>query len=117
MASQEGADVPSFTGVFGMGVAARMTGMDPQSLRLYERRGLLTPDRTAGGTRLYSSDDIARLERIGELLREGLNIAGVALVLDLESANERLAASERSLRRKNRELAAENRRLERGGDA
>jgi DNA-binding transcriptional MerR regulator len=57
---------------------------------LYERRGLLTPDRTAGGTRQYSAADLAVLRRISELLDEGLNLAGVAKVLELEDANERL---------------------------
>jgi DNA-binding transcriptional MerR regulator len=55
-----------------------------QSLRLYERRGLLEPDRTDGGTRRYSQRDVVRLRRITELLDDGLNLAGVALVLDLE---------------------------------
>ncbi|MDT4962888.1 MAG: MerR family transcriptional regulator, heat shock protein HspR, partial [Pseudonocardiales bacterium] len=61
-------------------------------LRLYERRGLLEPDRTGGGTRRYSSDDVERLRRIGELLDAGLNLAGIAAVLDLEEANAQLRA-------------------------
>ncbi len=65
--------------------------MEIQNLRVYERRGLLEPDRTAGGTRLYSSDDIDRLHRIRDLLGEGLNLAGIARVLELE---ERVAALE-----------------------
>jgi DNA-binding transcriptional MerR regulator len=77
-------------GVFGISVAAEMVGMDPQSLRLYERRGLLTPSRTEGGTRLYSSDDIDRLRRIGVLLGSGVNIAGIEMVLGLEAANAEL---------------------------
>jgi DNA-binding transcriptional MerR regulator len=79
-------------GVFGISVAAGMVGMDPQSLRLYERRGLLTPARTEGGTRLYSGNDIERLRRIAELFADGLNIAGIEMVLGLESANELLRA-------------------------
>lgn len=79
--------------VFGISVAAGMVGMDPQSLRLYERRGLLSPARTDGGTRLYSSNDIGRLRRIGELFADGLNIAGIEMVLNLESANQQLRAA------------------------
>ena len=63
-----------------------------QNLRLYERRGLLQPDRTDGGTRRYSAADLDRLRRIGELLDGGVNIAGVALVLGLEHDNARLRA-------------------------
>jgi DNA-binding transcriptional MerR regulator len=71
-------------GVFAISVAARMASMEIQNLRVYERRGLLDPDRTAGGTRLYSQDDVDTLVRIGELLGEGLNLAGIAYVLELE---------------------------------
>ena len=79
-------------GVYGISVAAELVGLDPQSLRLYERRGLLEPTRTDGGTRRYSSDDIDRLRRITELLTAGLNLAGIALVLDLEADNARLSS-------------------------
>jgi MerR family transcriptional regulator/heat shock protein HspR len=71
-------------GVYGISVTAELVGTGVQNLRLYERRGLLTPSRTAGGTRLYSRDDVARLGRITELLDAGLNLAGVAMVLDLQ---------------------------------
>ena len=64
--------------------------MEVQNLRVYERRGLLEPDRTSGGTRLYSADDIDRLHRIRELLAEGLNLAGIARVLVLEEEIRRL---------------------------
>ena len=74
-------------GVFGISVAAGLVGTGVQNLRAYERAGLLTPDRTAGGTRLYSPDDVARLRRIQRLLSDGLNLAGVARVLDLEDDN------------------------------
>lgn len=77
-------------GVYGISVAADMAGLGVQSLRAYERRGLLEPARTEGGTRLYSDDDLARLARISELLAGGLNLAGVAMVLDLETANAHL---------------------------
>jgi DNA-binding transcriptional MerR regulator len=79
-------------GVYGISVVADLVGMDPQSLRLYERRGLLRPDRTDGGTRRYSADDVERLRRIGVLLAGGLNLAGIALVLDLEDENAQLRA-------------------------
>ena len=85
-------DVDPAQGVYGISVAADLVGMDPQSLRLYERRGLLEPARTGGGTRRYSTDDLARLERIGCLLADGLNLAGIAMVLELETENARLRA-------------------------
>ena len=71
-------------GVYAISVAAAMVSMEIQNLRVYERRGLLSPDRTAGGTRLYSLDDVDRLGRIRDLLADGLNLAGVARVLELE---------------------------------
>ncbi len=77
-------------GVFAISVAAGMVRMEVQNLRVYERRGLLSPDRTAGGTRLYSDHDIAVLHRIRDLLEEGLNLAGVARVLALETENAAL---------------------------
>jgi MerR family transcriptional regulator, heat shock protein HspR len=76
--------------VYGISVASELSGLDPQSLRLYERRGLLTPARTDGGTRRYSDDDLARLHRITELLAHGINIAGIARILDLEALNTQL---------------------------
>jgi MerR family transcriptional regulator/heat shock protein HspR len=79
-------------GVFAISVAAAMVSMEVQNLRVYERRGLLRPDRTAGGTRLYSADDVARLVRIRDLLADGLNLAGIARVLDLEDEVGRLRA-------------------------
>lgn len=77
-------------GVYGISVAADLVGTGVQNLRAYEKKGLLHPQRTAGGTRLYSEDDLARLTRIHELLAAGLNLAGVAMVLELEADNERL---------------------------
>lgn len=78
------------TGVYAISVVAQLLGTGQQNIRLYERRGLLTPDRTSGGTRQYSDSDLAVLTRIGELLDEGLNLAGVAKVLELEAANAKL---------------------------
>jgi MerR family transcriptional regulator, heat shock protein HspR len=80
-------------GVYGISVAADLVGMGVQTLRLYESRGLLRPKRTDGGTRLYSSDDLDRLRRIGYLLGTGLNLAGIAMVLELEAENARLRRS------------------------
>jgi MerR family transcriptional regulator, heat shock protein HspR len=77
-------------GVYAISVAAELVGMGVQALRLYESRGLLAPARTDGGTRRYSERDLERLRRIGELLGDGLNIAGIAVVLDLEAENARL---------------------------
>jgi MerR family transcriptional regulator, heat shock protein HspR len=77
-------------GVYGIGVTAHLTGTGVQNLRAYERAGLLDPSRTAGGTRLYSPDDVARLLRIRALLGQGINLAGVARVLELEDDNTQL---------------------------
>ncbi len=85
-------------GVFAISVAARMASMEIQNLRVYERRGLVDPDRTAGGTRLYSEADVARLVRIGQLLADGLNLAGIARVLELEHIVGRLRAENARLR-------------------
>ena len=79
-------------GVYAISVAASMVSMEIQNLRVYERRGLLTPDRTSGGSRLYSDDDVVRLERIRDLLAEGLNLVGIARVLELEDEVDRLRA-------------------------
>jgi MerR family transcriptional regulator/heat shock protein HspR len=82
----------SARGVYGISVAAELVGLGVQTLRLYEARGLLEPTRTEGGTRRYSQDDLVRLRRIADLLAEGLNLAGVVLVLQLESDNDQLRA-------------------------
>lgn len=86
-------------GVFAISVAAEMVSMEIQNLRVYERRGLVSPDRTAGGTRLYSEADIERLHRIRDLLAEGLNLAGIRRVLTLEDEVRRLRAANARLRR------------------
>ena len=79
-------------GVYGISVAAELVGMGAQNLRLYEARGLLEPARTDGGTRRYSPNDLDRIRRIGDLLDAGLNLAGIAMVLDLEARNSQLQA-------------------------
>ena len=71
-------------------VAADLVGMGVQNLRLYEARGLLEPERTDGGTRRYSANDLDRLRRIGDLLHAGLNLAGIGMVLELEGENAQL---------------------------
>lgn len=90
-------------GVFGISVAANMLSMEVQNLRVYERRGLLDPDRTEGGTRLYSYDDLDRLAHIRDLLAEGLNIAGIARVLALEAEVQRLQVANQRLRLRRRQ--------------
>ncbi|WGY03301.1 MULTISPECIES: MerR family transcriptional regulator [unclassified Nocardioides] len=77
-------------GVFAISIAAEMTSLQIQNLRVYERRGLLSPDRSDGGTRLYSRADIETLHRIRDLLSEGLNLVGIARVLELEAEVARL---------------------------
>jgi len=86
--------------VYVISVAAELAGMHPQTLRIYERKGLVDPARTGGGSRRYSDADIALLNRIQQLTNDGLNLAGVKRVLDLEARvvelEARLAESERS---------------------
>lgn len=94
----------SARGVYGIAVASELSGIDPQTLRLYERRGLLTPARTGGGTRRYSDDDLDRLQRIAELVGQGINIAGIAQILHLETRNTELESD-------NSELKSESDRL------
>ena len=87
-------------GVFAISVAADMLSMQVQNLRVYERHGLVEPDRTPGGTRLYSHDDLERLARIRDLLADGLNLAGITRVLLLEAEVARLRAANARLRRR-----------------
>lgn len=91
-------------GVYAISIAAEMVSMQIQNLRVYERRGLVAPDRTSGGSRLYSLDDIDRLHRVRELLAEGLNLAGIAHVIALE---ERVRHLEGRLRRRDGSAASE----------
>ena len=80
--------VPRDRAVYVISVAAELAGVHPQTLRIYERKGLLDPARTGGGSRRYSDIDISRLQRIQELTNEGLNLAGVKRVLELEALLE-----------------------------
>lgn len=84
--------------VYAISVAAELTGTGVQSLRLYERIGLIEPSRTAGGTRRYSDADIARLRRVVELAADGINLAGIAAILRLEDQLGQLRAENRRLR-------------------
>ena len=77
-------------GVYVISVAAELAGVHPQTLRIYERKGLVDPARTGGGSRRYSDDDIARLRRIQDLTNAGLNLAGVKAVMALEDELARL---------------------------
>jgi MerR family transcriptional regulator, heat shock protein HspR len=79
-------------GLFSIAVAAELTGLHPQTLRIYEREGLLDPARSPGGTRRYSTGDIDRLQQIMALTSDGLNIAGVRRVLELQAETRRLQA-------------------------
>ena len=79
-------------GVFVISVAAELAGVHPQTLRIYERKGLVDPARTDGGNRRYSEEDIELLRRIQDLTTEGLNLAGVKRVLALEAEVRRLEA-------------------------
>jgi MerR family transcriptional regulator, heat shock protein HspR len=80
-------------GVYGITIAAELSGAPTQSLRLWERHGLLSPARTGGGTRRYSADDLARIERIVTLVAAGVNIAGIGRILDLEDINTALRSA------------------------
>ena len=98
-------------GVFVISVAAELAGVHPQTLRIYERKGLVDPARTGGGNRRYSEEDIERLRRIQDLTTEGLNLAGVKRVLALEAELARLRAEVESAKAEAR--AAHRSRVER----
>ncbi|WP_246216560.1 heat shock protein transcriptional repressor HspR [Mycobacterium botniense] len=98
----------SARGVYGISVASELSGIGPQTLRLYERWGLLSPSRTAGGTRRYSDDDLDRLKQISELVDQGVNLAGIARILDLESRNSQLESHNTQLRLDNARLRADH---------
>jgi len=79
-------------GLFSISVAAELTGLHPQTLRIYEREGLLDPARSPGGSRRYSTEDIGRLQQIMALTADGLNLAGVRRVLELQEETQQLQA-------------------------
>lgn len=91
--SKRSRDLP----VYAISTASELTGVDPQMLRAYERRGLLAPSRTEGGTRRYSDEDIDRVDRITAYLAAGLNLAGIERVFVLEAETEELRDQVRGL--------------------
>lgn len=103
-------------GVYMISVAAELAGMHPQTLRIYEQRGLVKPKRSPGRTRLYSEEDVERLRRIQQLTSElGMNLAGVERVFELEAElgrlRDRMAKVERAAESMRRELEAEIERV------
>ncbi|MBA2505330.1 MAG: helix-turn-helix transcriptional regulator [Thermoleophilaceae bacterium] len=105
-------------GVYMISVAAELAGMHPQTLRIYETRGLITPERSPKNTRLYSQGDVERLRRIQELTSQlGMNLAGVERVFELEEQMRKMRARmerlERQARRMEQELHAEVERVRR----
>ena len=93
--------------VYVISVAAELAGMHPQTLRIYERRGLVNPARTQGGNRRYSDEDIEVLRRITELAAEGMNLEGIRRVMQLESEVERLRAELAASREAARQAVSE----------
>jgi len=91
-------------GVFMISVAADLAHMHPQTLRIYEARGLISPQRSPKNTRLYSQRDVERLQRIQQMTSEGLNLAGVETVLALEEHVQRLRGENERLRKQLKEL-------------
>jgi MerR family transcriptional regulator/heat shock protein HspR len=98
--------------VFVISVAAELAGMHPQTLRIYERKGLIDPFRTPGGTRRYSQEDIERLQLIQEMTTEGMNLEGVRRVLALQEENRRM---KRKLDRLRDKLEAIEEEMEKAG--
>jgi MerR family transcriptional regulator/heat shock protein HspR len=98
---QESERIDEERGVFMISVAAELAAMHPQTLRMYEARGLITPKRSPKNTRLYSQADVERLRRIQRMTsEEGLNLAGVETVLDLEQRLERMGAEMARMRKR-----------------
>ena len=93
--------------LYMISVAAELTGMHPQTRRVYEQKGLVTPGRSRGNTRLYSQHDIERLNLISKLTDEGINLAGVVRILDMRERMDKLQAENDDLRDHVRELEEE----------
>jgi MerR family transcriptional regulator, heat shock protein HspR len=107
------ASVDRERGVFMISVAAELAAMHPQTLRMYEQRGLIEPKRSPKGTRLYSHADVERLRRIQELTSDaGMNLAGVEKVFELEDQLARMQRKVGALEKRAAELEAEIERLE-----
>jgi len=117
----EAASFDEAPAVFMISVAAELAEMHPQTLRMYEARGLIRPRRSPKNTRLYSYEDVERLRRIQRMTDEGLNLAGVETVLELESQIERMRAELGRMRKRAAELErtmlAEVERVRRAGRA
>jgi MerR family transcriptional regulator/heat shock protein HspR len=110
---QRSTTVNTNRGVFMISVAAELAEMHPQTLRMYEARGLIEPKRSPKGTRLYSQEDVERLRRIQEMTAEmGMNLAGVERVFELEDQLGSMSRKVAALERRARELKAEVERLE-----
>jgi MerR family transcriptional regulator/heat shock protein HspR len=92
--------------LYMISVAAELAGVHPQTLRIYENKGLVTPQRSAGNTRLYSQADMERLELIGQLTSEGINLAGVMRINDLQKRLEKKMEEVEALRRRCERLEA-----------
>jgi MerR family transcriptional regulator/heat shock protein HspR len=106
-------EVSSDRGVFMISVAAELAEMHPQTLRMYEARGLIEPKRSPKGTRLYSQKDVDRLRRIQEMTAElGMNLAGVERVFELEAQLDTMSRKVVALQKRAHELGAEVERLE-----
>src|SRR5689334_16035992 len=103
-------------GVFMISVAAELAEMHPQTLRMYEARGLISPQRSPKNTRLYSQRDVERLRRIQEMTAEGLNLAGVETVLALEARVQKLRGELERLRKRLEELEANGSATEENGE-
>ena len=97
--------------VYVISIAAELAGVHPQTLRIYERKGLLDPERTGGGSRRYSEEDIAQLRRIHALTGVGVNLEGVKRILELEERIERLEADLERTRASAREAVARTHQL------
>lgn len=108
-------------GLYMISVAASLAGVHPQTLRIYEQRRLIQPTRTPKGTRLYSDENVERLRRIQELTDEGMNLAGVERVFDMEAQiarmHRRIASLERQLEQTRAEALAEIDRIRRANRA
>ena len=102
--------------LYMISVAAQLAGVHPQTLRAYEQKGLVTPQRTSGNTRMYSQADIERLELINELTNEGINLAGVIRILDLKGRLEERDSEIDDLRKRVRRLADRVHELETRAD-
>ena len=102
--------------LYMISVAAQLAGVHPQTLRAYEQKGLVTPQRTSGNTRMYSQADIERLELINELTNEGINLAGVIRILDLKGRLEERDSEIDDLHKRVRRLADRVHELETRAD-